>query len=257
MVEEGQVLVDIANPDLVTRIELLRHSLAELDVRLRGALADRAAEYRIYLRDREILASELEHRQEQLLRLRLRAPHAGVVLVPHGVEIRAVAPQHEFAEFPRGEHEMLLRNWEGTTVSAGVGLVAVAATEGFAVEAFVGENDVSSISPGDSMVCMLRSYRPESLETHIGAVLPVDVKSIENVGITLADVGNIPVRPSASGQQEPLVTLYRVRSAPQPPGEGYYWGQTGKARIKFGRGPMGSFYMGRLLRSVRLRLQRA
>ena len=102
---------------------------------------------------------------------------------------------------------------------------------------------------------MLRFDPGRVFRTDVASITPVDVKTIENVGITLADVGHIPVKPAADGTSEPLVTLYMLRSKLIENRQGLAIGMTGKARITYGRGPIGSFYFGRIVRGLRLRMQ--
>jgi hypothetical protein len=247
----------MAAPALVHRARRTRHLLAEVDARVRAALAEDAAAYTIELNQRRKLAEELHELEARMERLVLRAPHPGVVVSLHRAEMRAETPQHGFVQFPPPEATDDFTALEGTSISAGTGILAVASPQGYYLECFVNERDVSDLSPGDRMDCMLRSGELRTLGTSVQTITPVDVKAIENVGITLADVGYIPVKPTAEGQQEPLVALFRARSAPQDEGGALLWGQTGKARIVYGRGPAGRFYFGRIVRALRLRLQRA
>lgn len=254
-VEAGRPLVRMSNPELVHRAEQVRHRLREAEVRLRKALVDGAAEHKMLQHQKNKLAEELQKLEKQVDRLVLRAPHDGVVVNLQRAEIQARSSTHQFASFPPKDAVGDLKAFEDTTVAAGTGILGVAATERFYFETFVYEHDVSYLSSHDPMVCMLLSGPLQEFELRVQAVTPVDVKTIENMGITLADVGYIPVRPSQEGGQEPLVTLYRVRSRPVRD-ERLRWGQTGKARITYGRGPMGKFFFGRLVRALRLRLQR-
>ncbi len=254
-VEAGQALVRMSAPALTHRAERMRHLLREVEVRLRQTLAEDAAAYTMQQRQKKQLTEELRELEARLERLVLRAPHAGVVVDLHRLETNVRTPQHGFVEFPLQHGAAYFDALVGARIDAGTGILAVASTEGYYLETFVYERDLSDLSPGDRMVCMLRSGGLETFETYVQSITPVDVKAIENVGITLADVGYIPVKPSAEGQQ-PLVTLFRVRSGPQLDEGRLLWGQTGKARIVYGRGPAGKFYFGRIVRALRLRLQR-
>ena len=150
-----------------------------------------------------------------------------------------------------------MSRFDGVTVSAGMGILGVAATDKFFFDTFVYEHDVSYLSPGDNMVCVLRSHPLGEFKSSIHFMMPVDVRFIENVGVTLADVGHIPVKPTADGRREPLVTLYLVRSESLQGSQELSWGLTGKASITYGAGPVGTFYFNRIVRALRLRLQRA
>jgi hypothetical protein len=138
---------------------------------------------------------------------------------------------------------------------AGTGLLGVVDAKGFRFDAFIYEHDVNHLSHSGTLVCKLRAFPSREFESSIRAMVPVDVKHIENVGITLADVGYIPVKPSPDGRNEPLVTLYVVRSARLTDEAAIRWGLTGKARITYGAGPMGSYHFQRIVRGLRLRLQ--
>jgi len=255
-VKEGQRLVQMENPALRYRARQLQHQIEQVDALLRSALSEDPASYEMQRRRKKKLVEELHEIEERIERLVLCAPFDGVVVSLHGQEMRIPAFQHGFVQFPDEDAASELGFLEGTTVAAGTGILAVAANDAFQFEAFVYEHDVSLLSPGRDMSCLLRAHPSAPFKTRIRSMAPVDVKSIQNVGITLADVGWIPVRRSPDGQQEPLVTLYVVRSEPQYAREDVEWGMTGKASITYGSGPMGSFYFNRLLRALKLRLQR-
>jgi hypothetical protein len=244
------------NPRLRFRAEKVRHGLDEVEARLRAALSVDAAGYEIQLKAKNKLTEELKQLEEQIGRLTIRAPIDGVVVNLHQAELKAPASQHNLVEFPDPDAVAEPSRWEGTTVVAGTGLLGVAATGGFVLETFVYEYDLSYLSPGLDMVCMLLSHPSHEFKSRIRSMTPVDVKTIENVGITLADVGYIPVKSSLGGQKEPLVTLYLLRSELERAAGQLPWGLTGKARITYGRGSMGNFYFERIVRALRLRLQR-
>jgi len=255
-VTQGQPLVEMKRPELLYRAEQLKAFIKQLDVRIRRALAANASGYEIQLREKRKLTDELARVEEQIERLVLRAPHDGVVVDLHRVEMRASAPQHGFAGFPDEDYAAELTRFEGTTLAAGTGILGVADSSGFLFETFVYEHDVANLSLSDPMTCLLPSQPEKEFESRVHSMVPVDVKAIENVGITLADVGYIPVKPTADGRQEPLVAIYRVRSNLMENKQHLRWGLTGKALITYGSGPMGSYYFDRMVRALRLRLQR-
>ena len=257
-VEEGQLLVQMSNPDLRYQAEQTRAKIREVEAQLRSALAEDAAAYQIQLKEKKKLTERLEELEKKIKRLELRAPTDGIIVDLHQQEIGAQNSMHQFVQNPYQDKKASLTRLEGTWMKPGTGLVGVANRKELRFEAFAYEHDISSLSPGLDMKCMLRNCPDKIFETNITAIVPVDVKKIENVGITLADVGYIPVQPSqqgGGGSQKPLVTLYVVRS--RVPGEKCKasLGQTGKARIRYGSGPMGSFYFQRLVRAIKLRLQ--
>ncbi|MFO8008912.1 MAG: hypothetical protein R6V05_14385, partial [Candidatus Brocadiia bacterium] len=194
-VRGGQPLVRMSNDRLSRKAEQTRHRLAEVEVRLRSALAQDAALYRMLGRQAESLRQELQELQERLGRLTLKAPHDGVAVNLHWLEAEVAAPQHDFVQFPPPDAEWTPAAWEGMYVPAGTGLVGVAGEGGFHFETFVSENDVSYLSTGDSLACMVRSAGLVSFDSQVKLITPVDVRTIENLGITLADVGYIPVKP--------------------------------------------------------------
>lgn len=256
-VEEGQVLVEMSNPGLLREAERTRAAIREVNARLRSALVEDAAEYEIQLREKEKLKEKLKELEEKIKRLKLRAPHDGVVVDLHQQEIGAPAPLHAVVQQPFDDRASGLDRLKEAWLTAGTGLLGVATAGELRLEAFAYEHDVSSLSPGLTMKCMMRNRPDRLFQTSISAIVPVDVKSIENVGITLADVGYIPVKPSRerSGTKEPLVTLYVVRGDLRAEDSNLSLGQTGKVHIKYGAGPLGSFYFTRLVRALKLRLQ--
>ncbi len=254
-VTEGQPLVEMENPDLVYRAQEVAEEIEAVKARLARALVADPAGYKVQLRQKKKLVEELEELEELIARLVLRAPDGGVIVDLHLVEIKPSPAQHAFVQFPNPDDRADLRQFEGTTVAPGTGILGVASTGGFLFETFVYEHDISSLSVGDEMVCMLAADPSQEFKSRVQSIRPVDVKAIENVGITLADVGYIPVKPSPDGRQEPLITIFMVRSLLQENTENLQWGLTGKAQMTYGAGPMGSFFFGRIVRALRLRLQ--
>jgi len=254
-VSAGEPLVRMSNPALTQGIIRMKALIAETDARIRGALALDAAGYQMQLRQKKKLVEELKELEEKAERLVVRAPREGTVVDLHALEVRAARPQHGFVQFPDADDVADLSHFEGMTVPAGTGILGVAAPGGIRFETFVYEHDISSLSPGDEMVCMLASAPSRLYTSYVRSVTPVDVKAIENVGITLADVGYIPVKPTPDGRSEPLITLFVVRSQLLADEEELPWGLTGKALITYGRGPAGAFFFGRLVRALKLRLQ--
>ncbi len=254
-VTKDQPLVEMENPDLVYRAQEVAEEIKAVQARLARALVADPAGYEMQLRQKKKLVEELEELEELIARLVLRAPHGGVLVALHLAEIKLTPSQHAFVQFPNPDDRADLRQFEGTTVAPGTGILGVASTGEFLFETFVYEHDISSLSVGDEMVCMLAADPSREFKSRVLSITPVDVKAIENVGITLADVGYIPVKPSPDGRQEPLITIFMVRSLLQENTENLQWGLTGKAQMTYGAGPMGSFFFGRIVRALRLRLQ--
>ena len=256
-VEKGEVLARMKNPELRYRAENIRQGIKETDARIRAALASDTADYLMKVRQREKLKQELEKIEERLERLTVRAPHSGVVVNVHRAEMKTSQSQNSFVSFPPGSAEHDLSDLEGMTVKAGMGLLAVAQTDAFVFKTFVPEHKVSSLSRGNSLKCMLRTKVSQTYDGKIESIAPVDVKKIENVGITLADVGYIPVENTQGGEKKPLVTLYVVRSDPKQDVPRSAIGLTGKARITYDSGPMGNYYFTKIVTALKLRLQKA
>jgi len=254
-VTAGQPLVQMVNPDLTFRARMLRARIAEMDARMARALVADPAAYENRKRDKKTYAEQLRKLEDDIARLTVRAPSDGVVVNVHRLEMKATQAEHQFVPFPDADPEADVCRLQGMTVLPGTGLLGVASTEGFRLDTFVYEHDVSLLRVGHPMVGVLRAHPFDEFETSVGLMNPVDVKEIENVGITLADVGYIPVKPSETGQQKPLVTLYMVRSQRIEHDEQLPWGLTGKARVTYGRGPVGRFYFSRIVRGLRLRMQ--
>jgi len=254
-VTEGQRLAVMKNEKLAFRAAQLREQVAGIEARLRSALATHAADYRMQAMLKQKLEDELKQVQDQIARLVLRAPHEGVLVNLHRAEVGAATPRHRFVPFLEGDYDAGLSRFVGMQLSPGTGLMAVAATGKVVLKTFVYEYDVNSLKMGDPMVCVLSSDPLTELRSSVAGIDPVDVKVIENVGITLADMGYIPVKPTQTGEQRPLKTIYEVRSAEMDSRPQFHWGLTGKAVITFGHGPVGSFFFGRLLRGLRMRLQ--
>jgi len=255
-VEKGQPLAELENKVINLRAQQMRELLEEADARLRSTLDTDPASHEMLLRDKLKLAQELAQIEDVLARLTLRAPQDGVVVNVHRLERNAWPGKLGFVEQDEDAAQDLSR-FASRTLRAGTGLMGVATTGVFVFETFVQEHDITYLAEGDRLECMLYSQPGRVFESRIAAMTPVDVKTIENVGITLADVGYIPVKPGPGGQSEPLVTLYMLRGRLEENRDKLPIGVTGKAKITYGRGPVGSFFVGRVVRAIRLRLQQA
>jgi putative peptide zinc metalloprotease protein len=268
MVEEGDPLIRISRPELEIRCHQLRALIEETEGRMRFALGRQPAVYAMELREKKKLQEELGKLREDIERLTLRASHDGRIINVHNAEVKASFGRHGFVPFPRKDVPLALNDFQGMTVSPGTGLVAVADTSGYRFESYVYEYNLSDISIGDPIFSVVRGIPEMVYESRVKDISAVDVRSIENIGITLADVGYIPVEPDESGEKKPLVTLYKVRSRllskgtseagqSATTGKGQLEvGMTGKARIQYGRGPMGRYFFKRILMGLRLRLQK-
>jgi putative peptide zinc metalloprotease protein len=255
-VEEGETLARLNSPRLLHRVEQVEEELAAARVRLRKTLDEAPAEHKIYEQEEEKLKKELADLQKKVERLTVRAPHDGTVVNVHRLEMKNASPQQDFVEFPTQDASRELSEFAGLTLEAGTGLMAVASAGSIRFQSYVYEYDMSFLSPGDRIKCVLRNLPLKTFESRVEGVRPVDVKSIENVGITLADVGHIPVKPTREGRQKPLVTLYRLRTELESNTSELPVGLTGKARVIYGRGPAGHFFFRQIVRALRLRLQK-
>jgi len=253
-VRKGDALAEMEDELLHLRAQYVRELVKEADARLRGTLDTNPAAHEMLLRDKAKLTRELDQIDDLIERLVLRAPQDGVVVKVRNAEMKVPAGPHEFV-LPDEDASLELSALEGRTVRAGTGIMGVATTNVFVFETFVQEHDLSYLSAGDKLECLLRSKPGRPFLTQVASMTPVDVKTIENVGITLADVGYIPVKPGPDGRAEPLVTLYVLRSRLEENKDRLPLGVTGKAKMTYGRGPAGNFYVGRIVRGIKLRLQ--
>ena len=255
-VNKGQKIVEMDRPDVRYRAEQVAELIKRTDALLRLALDSDAADYAMLARQNEKLVEELTQLKDKIARFVIRAPHDGIVVNVRRREAGGRDSRYLLFEFPAAEAAASLSHFKDTTVSAGTGLLRVARTDAFYFQLFVYEHDYSYLNLGDPIECKL-AYAPSGTFTsQVRSIAPVDVKDIENVGITLADIGYIPVKPTASGEKQPLIPVYEVRSRIAQNSRGLMSGTTGKARITYGRGPVGTFYLNRIVRALRLRLQK-
>jgi len=255
-VRKGQKVAQMANPELVHRAQAVREKIAESEAKIRAALATDAAEVELEQAEKNKLTAELEQLEDEIASLCLVAPHDGVVVNLHRSEVATQAPQHMRVLFPPADPDVDMKQFEGMRLSEGTGLLAVARMDEAVLRAFVYERDVSSLKLDQPCEYVLVSQPSELRRSQVRSLAPVDVKTIENVGVTLADIGYIPVEPGAEGKKRPLVTLY-VAEAAVPQGDANLsWGLTGKASITYGRGPLGPHYVKKIIAAIKLRLQR-
>ncbi len=256
-VRAGSVLGRIRNPELAKMIAKTQAEIRAADARLRRTLNTSAAEYGMELRKKSQIEDRLRELQKRVERLELRAPIDGVVVGLHAEERGALSSPHGFVSDTEMDGYPELDTLEGATIEAGTGLFGVADVSRTVLDVFVYERDVTQLNRGLPMSVALRAHPHRPFESEVRAILPVDVKTLENVGITLEDVGYVPVKPTPEGKRQPLVTLYMVRAPVPAERPALKIGQTGKARITYDSGPMGPYYINRIVRAIRLRLQEA
>ncbi len=254
-VEKGQEIARLTNTTLVNRYEQLTHRIDQVDARMRGALERDQAAYQMLVREKNSLENEKNEIASKIDRLTLRAPFDGVIMDVHQTEARLGADRHGFVGLNETENAIELRRFEGSVVRAGTGLMAVGNTGNGSFATYVREYDLSYIGLGDQIDCLFR-FNPETrYSAVVGDISAVDVQTIENVGITLADVGFVPVEPTPDGRKRPLVTLYQVNGIPNDSANSIPVGMTGKARINYGEGPWIQFVIQRVVKGLRLRLR--
>ncbi len=256
LVRGGEKLAEIQNPAMISRALKLRELLKLCETRMRAALAKNVADFEVQCNEKDKLVAELQQLEDKIARFTLVAPHKGVVVNLQRSEIGAFPPQHTRVQFPPADHEVDMSHFEGMQVAEGTGLLGIFRMEQPMLKAFVYERDVSFLSPGAPLTFKLVSQPDKLFRSRVESLTPVDVKTIENVGITLADIGYIPVKPGPHGEQQPLVTLYVAEARLQGERPELKWGFTGKAQIVYGQGPLGPYFANKVVRTIKLKLQR-
>ncbi|MDP6439821.1 MAG: hypothetical protein QGH74_09315, partial [Candidatus Brocadiia bacterium] len=256
-VREGEIVARITNPEMISRAGRLREQIMQREVRARAALATHPADYELERTEKEKLEAELADLEKRMARFTLRAPHDGMVVDLHRSEMAVQASAHTRVPFPPPDELMELSRLEGLRLAEGTGLLAVAVQDLPVLRAFVRQQDVSFLSTGDPLECRLAAEPSRLLRSRIRSLTPVDVKTIKNVGLTLADIGEIPVKDARSGSgKQPLSRLYIAEAEVQEGTTGLTWGLTGKASITYGRGSVGLYFSEKIIRAMRLRLQK-
>ncbi|MFW5915122.1 MAG: efflux RND transporter periplasmic adaptor subunit [Planctomycetota bacterium] len=255
-VRADQPLVQLKSNELETAIKRIRHQIAEMQVRMRQALENEPTEHAIHRQEKKQLEEELKDLEEKRERLTLRAPVDGVVMNATRLEMRPGQRRQEFVEFPGKDAARELDLIEGMQVNPGTGLVAVGDTSSVRIEAYIFEYDLPRVAPGEPLEYLLRNYPTDPIESEVDNIRAVDVQSIDNIGLTLEDIGSIPVQPTREGKREPLVTLYRLRGRLEKNERQLPVGATGKSKITYGEGPAGIYYFNQIVRALRMRMQR-
>ncbi len=255
-VKKGQLLARLRSPELMSRKKSVKARIKETEARMRKNLGTDMAEYKIQRQEKDKLEQELTTINEKIDQLTIEAPHAGVTVNVHRAEAKSQPSQHQFVPFPPKDPHRELSAVEGRQVTAGTGVVGVARRDNIRLRAYIYEYDLSYVSGGAEINSLLRTRPENPFESRVEAVTPVDVDAIDNVGITLADVGYIPVKPTKEGKKKPLITLYRLQTELIPNDYNLALGLTGKSRIKYDEGPAGVFYFNQIVRALRLRLQK-
>lgn len=267
-VKVDEILFVMENDELQLRLEQARVRV-ELSEQLRTAAqaqGDAAAMLR-YAEDVRKAREEVVEYERRVANLEVRAPHAGVVVSVGRRDVMGVPDAHGFVKPIQAVTSVEPADFLGNTLATGTGVMMVARTDAVRLHMFVPDYDREYIRvPGDDAVedgrfaenivhVMLTSSPGDELQARVISRDEVDVKTIENVGLTLADVGWLPVeRDPETGDMKPLRTLYMVRSNVLQI-DGLPLGVTGKANILYGRGPVGSFYFNRIKRNLGMRMQ--
>ena len=254
-VKKGQVLVRMENPELRRKLQRTREKLREVRAEIRMTLNTNMAKYLLKQSKKRKLKASLKELKSRVDNLILRAPHEGTIVNVHQQEMKMSSPQHRFVRFSTSAAEKTPQSLRNMTAKTGLGILAVARTSSPVLKTFVPEHKVSKISTGDSVRAMLRDRVSTIVETRVQSISSVDVKTIENIGITLADVGYIPIENTKEGEKKPLVTLYAVH-CPLQESESEFIGLTGKTNITYDSGPLGAYYFNKLVQALKLRLQK-
>jgi multidrug efflux pump subunit AcrA (membrane-fusion protein) len=266
-VKAGEALFEMENPELELDLERMekRLELAREQRRAAQAAHDLAARQRY---DNEVrkVREEVRELEDHVARLVVKAPHDGIVVSLNRRDVHGTPTQHGFVTPLQGVVTVEPQDFVGTVVSPGTGVMAVADQETVRLDMFVPEYDRGFVRVAEEteeaspVQVLLRSLPDALIETVAATRAETDVKTIQNVGLTLADVGWLPVERGPNGELTPQRKLYLVRSAllerAALPGR-VALGTTGKANIIYGRGPAGTFYARRIWRNLRMRMQAA
>jgi hypothetical protein len=260
------VLFEMENPELKLELERMQKRLELAVEQRRAAQAGRdLASMQRYDKEVSKRQEEVRELERRVRKLVVRAPHAGVVVSLNRRDVLGQPAQHGFVKPLQGMVTVEPADFIGTVVSAGTGVMAVARQDSMRLDMFVPEYDRKFVQVAEqnddasAVRAMLRAGPGHVIETMAASKAETDVKTIENVGLTLADVGWLPVEPTPTGELKPQRKLYLVRSMVLTRAEhaDLALGTTGKANIVYDRGPAGTFYFNRIWRNLRMRMQAA
>jgi len=113
----------------------------------------------------------------------------------------------------------------------------------------VREDDMRRLRRDLPVEVKLSSLRRQEFKAQVVDIAPAEEERIENIGLTVADEGSVPVE-RESAEPAPLIQVYLVEAEPRQQFTGMRWGMTGKARIVYDRGPVGSYYLGKLIHKL-------
>jgi len=249
-VRKGDLLAEIVNRDWLKRLEGREAELEAVRVRRRQALVEDASAYKaLTLQEQEILA-EIDLINKEIENGRLIAPHNGYVCNARARE--SAVRQGGFTEV------MLLDNplgpapedFEGIRVNVGDGLMCISQrSDGNRYQILVLEDDMRKLRLNLDVRLKLAAYPDREFEAKVIDISPAEQDRIENMGLTAADEGTVPVEQSGD-EPAPLVKVYLIEAEPAQQDSGMRWGMTGIARITYNRGPVGSFYLGKALHKI-------
>jgi len=285
IVKEGDILITLESPMLDLSIERLE---ADLEIARRNLRAVRAASDDVrgqslvqqWEKEIAVFVDQIKVAEQRRKDLVLTAPCDGVIVPVHRFESRGMTSGHGFVS-PSIREGINLIDATDMTVPKGTGLVAIGRTSHIRIDMYVVEYNEELIQDGtvaartshikegkdgSPVKIKLRAWPDKLIETHVKRVPDNESIGVPNVALTLLGQGTIAVKPPKEGVElEPLQALYVVESEPLDAETqkelteafGAYWGLTGKAKIVYGRGPLGTYYFNRIRRGLKLRMQQA
>lgn len=240
VVQAGDVLAQLVNPELDAFIAHLEHRLAaaHLSAETYAALGHPAEEQALRARQADI-AEELRTRQEQRQRLTIRAERSGRVVAAPSVRDQHVRTQGYTLLAAWQAHPLRPEN-VGARLEAGVPLCDLLPEDRFEAVLLIEQAEIAFLSPGQPVRIKLDAFPERTLLGTLEEIGSVAVE-IPPPQLLISHGGELPVRVRPDGRHglpgayyEVRVALDRFEDADDDPHELLCCGMRGRARIDCG-----------------------
>lgn len=241
VVQPGDVLARLSNPELDSQIAYLEHRLeaARLSAATFSALG-RPAEEQTRRTQADAIAEELQTWRAQRNRLTVRADQGGrVVAAPSGVE-RKIETQG-YAMLPGWQGHALRPENVGARVEAGTPLCEVRPDKQFEAVLLIEQADMAALSPGLPVRIKLDAFPEQTFLGTLREIASVEVE-VPPPQLLISHRGELPVRVRPDGRHglpgayyEVRVELHGLEGGDGDPHAMLRTGMRGRARIDCGQ----------------------
>lgn len=192
LVKQGQILLELAAPELTNQLEIarLQTELSRWKLDFRGADPDLLHQSPVNDREMEIDLTEYQELQRQQAKLTLTAPFDGWISLL-GKDVK-----------------------KGVWLAGNEPILDLAHPKQWHLTAYVRETDLTQIKVGSLGTFLPEGMDWDPIECQITAISPVGTTQIDETALVTHHGGQIPVRRDEKGRWIPTTSVYRVQLRP-------------------------------------------